>query len=122
MPRMRKIVLKVLRGDTWQWVHFCYIQNALYEQFFEATKCEKSAFGAFLSIWVKGDFGINLQMLTYDDIVKLRHLIHTRYTQEYPELYMLNSEENPRIQGWVRLWVSQHMRVEIAARKETNEL
>ncbi len=122
MSRMRKIILKVLRGDTWEWVHFCYIQNELYEKFFEVTKCEKSAFGTFLSMWVKGDFGINLKMTTYDDIIKLRHLIQVRYTQEYPELYILDAEENPRIQGWVRMWVSQHMRVEIAARKETSNV
>lgn len=116
MPQLRKILVKVFRDGEWKWVHFCYVYAELYETFFSVTKCEKSEFGAFLSLWAQGDFSVRLPMSTYEDIQQLRYLVEQKYIQEYAELYALNAEENPQIIGWMRMWVAQHMRVEIAAR------
>lgn len=117
-PKLSKILVKVAQDNEWKWIHFCYVYADLYEAFFKATKCEKSEFGSFLSMWARGDFEAKMSMSSYEDIQRLRVLINQKYRQEYAELYTLNPEENPRIQGWVRMWVSQHMRIEIAARME----
>lgn len=116
MPQLSKILVKVLRDGEWKWVHFCYVYTDLYEAFFRVTGCEKSEFGAFLSIWAQGDFSVKMSMSTFEDIQTLRYLVNKKYTEEYAELYALNKEENPKIYGWMRIWISQHMRVEIAAR------
>lgn len=118
MPNLKKILVKVIRDESIKWSHFCYISEELYDEFFRVTKCEKSEFGAFLSMWVKGDFDVRLSMSSYDDIIHLKHLVEKRYSEEYAELYALTESENPKIHGWLRMWVSQHMRVEIAARKD----
>lgn len=117
MPELKKILLKVIRQDVIKWCHFCYVSSELYNEFFKYTGCEKSEFGAFLSIWVKGDFNVKLSMSSYEDVTRLRYLVQKKYAEEYAELYALTEEENPKIHGWLRMWVSQHMRVEIAARK-----
>lgn len=118
MPQLSKILVKVLRNGEIKWTHFCYVSTDLYNQFFQATGIEKYEFGAFLSMWAKGDFDKKLSMTTYDDIQALRHLVKRKFIEEYAELYALTEEENPNISGWMRMWVSQHMRVEIAARKD----
>lgn len=115
-PRLSKLLVKVLRDGEWKWIHFCYVYTNLYDAFFHIVQCEKSEFGTFLSMWARGDFQVKLRMSTYEDVQKLRELVEQRYQQEYSELYALNPEENPKVQGWMRMWVSQHMRVEIAAR------
>lgn len=114
--KMTKILVKVLRDDQWKWVHFCYIYSDLYDYFFKVTGIERSEFGVFLSMWARGDFGVKRHMSTYEDIQYLRKLVSDKYREEYAELYALNDEENPNISGWMRMWVSQHMRIEIAAR------
>lgn len=118
MAKLKKIVLKVLHEGLWQWVHLCYISDELYREFFQIVGCEKSEFGVYVSIWAQGDFGVHLSMTTYADIQTLRWHIKHKYATEYAELYALSELENPRINGWMRLWLSQHMRVAIAARKE----
>lgn len=116
MPRMKKILVKVIRDGELKWIHFCYVHEDLYYTFFKVTGREKSEFGAFLSVWARGDFSVKMSMSTYEDIQRLRYLVQKKYVSEYPELYSLSEEENPRINGWLRMWTSQHMRVEIAAR------
>lgn len=118
MPlKLKKILIKVIRGDEIKWVHFCYVSEELFYEFFKVAKCERSEFGTFLSMWAQGDFSVKLKMSQYDDIQTLKYLVNKKFISEYSELYDLNQEENPRIDGWLRMWVSQHMRVEIAARK-----
>ena len=116
MPQLSKILVKVVRDGDLKWVHFCRVFTDLYDTFFRFTGCEKSEFGAFLSIWARGDFSVKLSMSTFEDIQTLRYLVNKKYSEEYAELYALNEEENPKIRGWMRMWVSHHMRVEIAAR------
>lgn len=117
MPELKKILVKVIRDESIKWCHFCYVSTELYDEFFRVTGCEKSEFGAFLSVWAKGDFNVKLSMSSFDNVLQLRYLVNQWYSKEYSELYALTEEENPRINGWLRMWVSQHMRVEIAARK-----
>jgi hypothetical protein len=118
VKQLRKILVKVNRDGDWKWVHFCHVYDNLYEKFFEVTGCEKSEFTTFLASWAQGDFGLKLKMTYFEDIVKLREVVRKHYESSYEELYTLNQEENPDIKGWLRHWVSQHMRIEIAARVE----
>lgn len=117
MPDMKKVLVKVIRDNDIKWSHFCYISSDLYEEFLSVTGCERADIGAFLSVWARGDFNEDLAMSYYEDVVRLRYLVNKKFADEYSELYALTEEENPRIKGWIRMWVSQHMRVEIAARK-----
>lgn len=117
MPELKKVLVKVIRDNDIKWSHFCYISKDLYEEFLAVTGCDRSELGAFLSIWAKGDFDEEMSMSFFEDIERLRYLINKKYAEEYAELYALTKEENPRINGWIRMWTSQHMRVEIAARK-----
>lgn len=117
MPQTSKILVKTIRDNTLKWSHFCYISSELYEEFFRVTECKKSDFGAFLSVWVQEDFGESLSMADFSDILRLKQLVYIKYRSEYSELYALKCGRNPEIRGWLRLWVSQHMMIEIAARK-----
>lgn len=113
MANLTKLLIKVLRDDDWKWIHFCYISSDIYDDFFNVIGCEKSEIGGFLSAWAKQDLGISLRMATYQDVLDLRRTISDKYSKEYKELYALKEEENPKIYGWVRFWVSEHMRKEI---------
>lgn len=113
--RLSKVLIKVLRGREIKWVHFCYIPQDLYKAFFDAVCNEKSEFGAFLSSWALKDFSVRLNMSTFEDVQKLKALIKSKYMKKYIALYAM-SEESLSITGWVRVWVSQHMKAEITKR------
>lgn len=116
MANFRQLHLKVIRDGQIKWIHYCDIEEKLYLEFFRVTQCERSEFGAYLSVWARADFGVDLTMGTYSDAKHLKRLVAEKYRKEYSELYMLKKEENPVIKGWFRMWVSQHMRVEVAGR------
>lgn len=109
----RKILLKVLRNNEVSWVHFCYIPEDLYEKFFRVTQCEKSEFGAYLSKWARRDFNINLKMSDYKDIERLRQIVFRHFEEAYSELYKQRLGVTPEIRGWLRLWVSQNIMMEL---------
>lgn len=115
---MRKLMLKIRDNPGWKWVHFSYVHPEVYDAFFRAVNCKKAEIAKFLSMWARADFKVTLSMETLEDVQRLKHLVETKYRVEYSELYLLHKEENPKITGWVRMWVSQHMRVETAARTE----
>jgi hypothetical protein len=108
---MKKVLVKVIRDNEIQWVHFSAIPEDLYLKFFRVTGAETADLNAYLSKWCKEDFDVSLRMGTYNDIYHLKQAINERYQAEYTELY--GSEEMPDIRGWVRMWLSQHMKVEI---------
>lgn len=111
--KYRKLLLKVIRDGEIRWVHFCYVSPKVYDDFFRVTGCEKNEFGAYLSLWARKDFKINLTMSTYEDMVKLQTLVNNHYQYEYSELYSGEAEENLRITGWLRKWVTYHMKLEV---------
>lgn len=120
--KYKKIVLKVIKDHEINWVHLCNISRSLFYEFFDVVGCERSEFGAFLSVWTKQDFRQNLSFSKYEDIQVLRDLVSDKYKREYPELYYLSEEENPRIEGWMRLWLSKHMRMEIVSKLAEKEI
>lgn len=111
----KKILLKVEKDNRFVWVHFCYIPSDLYVQFFRATGIDKSEFGSYLSKWAKADFGVKLSMSRYKDIETLKELVNTHFTQAYSELYSQRVGIVPEIKGWMRLWVSQNIMMELSS-------
>jgi tRNA nucleotidyltransferase (CCA-adding enzyme) len=64
--------------------------------------------------WVKQDYGVDIQLHTLEDLKKFRAFIISVYKNEYHELFPKTgycfSEH-----GWVTLWVTKHMEMEIEA-------
>lgn len=116
--RMKKVVIKVLRDGEIKWVHFSAVPEKLYRKFFKTTESEPADLNQFLSKWCKQDFDVTLRMYKFDDISNLRKAIIERYEADYPELY--NSQSQLWIQGWVKMWLSQHMKEEIVIWKHLN--
>ena len=116
--RFMKILLKVIRNNEIRWVHFCYVSPKIYENFFQATGCEKNEFGAYLSQWARDDFVVTLPMSTYEDMRKLQELVETRSKYEYAELYSTDAAETIKVSGWLRRWVTYHMRLETLMRRD----
>lgn len=117
MNDLKKVVVKVKKQGIPQWVHFCYAPADLCNEFFTVTGCKPSELNKYLSAWARGDYSLKSSMETYDDIITLRHYINMNFKRDYPELFILTDRENPQVTGLTRLWLSQHMRIEIAARK-----
>lgn len=109
---MKKVLVKALRDNEVQWIHFTAIPEELYRKFFRVTGSDTLDLNSYLSRWCKEDFDVTLKMLKYDDIYHLKLAIKERFQTEYSELY--GKSEMPEIRGWVRMWLSQHMREEIA--------
>lgn len=108
---LRKILVKVIRDGSIEWVHFSAIDSNLYKRFLEATDTRPSDLNDYLSRWCKDDFDVRLRMYKYADIYHLKKAINERFEAEYAELY--GSAEMPEIRGWVRMWLSQHMEMEV---------
>ncbi len=108
---MKKVLVKVIRDGDIKWVHFSAIPSRLYKRFFTNTGTEPADLNEYLSKWCKEDFDTNLKMYKYDDIYHLKKAINERFQAEYAELY--GSAEMPEIRGWVRMWLSQHMELEL---------
>ena len=111
--KMKKVVIKVLKEGQINWVHFSAVPEKVYKKFFKVCETEPSDLNRFLSKWCKQDFDVTLRMYKYDDIVHLKKAVVERFQSEYPELY--GSREMPMVKGWVRMWLTQHMKEEIAA-------
>lgn len=112
-----KVFLSLLCGCensmSYKNVHFCYIPTDLYREFFDTLQTFPRFLINYVSKWAKCDFAL-AHVRTYSDLVFLKKLICTNFAEEYAELYGFGENENPRIYGWVRLWLCRHMRVEIA--------
>lgn len=111
--KMKKVVIKAWRDGQISWVHFSIIPEKVYKKFFKLYEIEPTDLNKYLSKWCKQDFDVMLRMYKYEDIAHLKKAIIERFQSEYPELY--GSGEMPIIKGWVRMWLTQHMKEEIAA-------
>lgn len=120
LAQQKKVVLKVSDSKAYgfKWVHFCYMSGDLYSRFFSVTGIEKSELGTYLSSWAEKDFNMqHVPVNTSDDVANLIAIINNHFAKQYTELYN-NPTENPSIRGWVRMWLSGHMREEILARSD----
>lgn len=114
--KMKKVLVKVIRDGDIKWTHFSAIPARLYKRFFTNTGTEPSDLNEYLSKWCKEDFDVVLRMYKYDDLYHLKKAINERYAAEYPELY--GSEELPQVRGWVKMWLCQHMKLELELLKD----
>lgn len=117
MTKVKKILVKVVRGNSIKWVHFCRVPAEVYDEFFRVTECSTSDFGAFLSVWARNDFGVRLTMATFEDVLHLKTLVKRRFQIEYSDLYTMPGASSLDIRGWFQIWVAQHMQEEISERK-----
>lgn len=109
----RKLLIKVDKNGSSVWTHLCYVNSELWQAFCVVTGANSLQLPMYLSTWLREDFNVSLRVEDYEDVVTLKGIIEDRFQEAYPELYTLNEYENPEISGWLRLWLSQHMRVEI---------
>lgn len=103
-----KFLVKVLNEDTdkLSWEHLCYAPRGLYLQFLKTKGLERFQMADYVSRWAQEDFNVDLPMTTAKDIAILRELVLDKYSNAYPHL--IRKTETDR-QGWMRVWVSNHM-------------
>lgn len=103
-----KFVVKVLdeNKDKLVWEHLCYVPTDLYLMFLRQKGIERVEMSDYLSRWAKQDFNIDIPMTTARDITILRELVVDKYRTVYPHMARRTPTDR---QGWVRVWVSDHM-------------
>lgn len=106
-----KIFVKSPDGITNSiWVHFCYVQKEVYDEFLNTSKSSEDQLNDILSRWCFEDFGVRLPMNKQEDLSTLKDLIKDLYKGMYPEFYRDSSTDR---QGWTRIWVNHKMKEEI---------
>lgn len=115
---MIKVLFKVLDENIDQlvWEHVCYCPRDLYLEFLKEFDLERFELADFASRWAKEDFCTDLSMSTVKDIMILRELILDKYKRVYPHI-MKPYPCKHDYQGWVRVWLVEHMKKEMRYRK-----
>lgn len=112
MSELSKVMIKVLDPEEDQavWKHICYLSKELYLEFLDKKSISRAELADYMSLWVLQDFRISLTLTTSGELYILKALIKDRYRSIYPHLY-----QDTRIdrQGWIRLWLTDHMRKEL---------
>lgn len=107
-PDLIKFLIKVLdeNTDKVSWEHICYAPRELYLRFLERKDIERFQMADYMARWAKEDFNVDLPMTTRRDILILRELVLDKYKSAYPHLIRQTNTDH---QGWMRVWVSNHM-------------
>lgn len=107
-PDLIKFLIKVLdeNTDRVSWEHICYAPRELYLRFLERKDIERFQMADYMARWAKEDFNVDLSMTTRRDILILRELVLDKYKNAYPHLIRQTNTDH---QGWMRVWVSNHM-------------
>ena len=110
-----KVLFKVLDEniDKLVWEHVCYCPVDVYKEFFRKTKIEKFELADYAVKWAREDFCIDLPMSTVKDIAILRELILDKYKNVYPHIVTHPENKKFDYQGWVRVWMTEHMKKEL---------
>lgn len=99
-----KLLVKVHDGKEQVWRHFSYVPSALvnlYEK--NGTKLSEAILG-----WVKSDTGVDIT--DYASLLLAKSKIREIYKSKFPDMYL---ESDIDRQGWVRLWVIEHIKEEL---------
>lgn len=108
-----KIVIKVINEDRLEWATFCYVPQEVFKEFSRWTNLKVLDFNAYLSLWAKEDFLINLDMATLKDVETLKRIVYTSCRQSYNELYQFERYGLTINRGfWLKYWVTSHLKVE----------
>lgn len=106
---LKKVQYKIGVGDKEKWVHFCYIPAELKEEFDEKVNEYNMPLGTWVTKWANEDFEI-VDIENPDTLDLLRDKIKEKYKHTYPDIYRESATD---AQGWLRVWVIQHMREEV---------
>ena len=110
----QKLLIKVIDGDNWTWVHLCHIDDKLYKKFREIPGNEELTIGYHVSRWMLQDFSVNTSMSSKKDVWVMKNILNTWYHREYPELYLKKCPgDKQRISNLTGIWLTQHMQYEI---------
>ena len=110
---MTKIVIKLLNEatDRVEWVHLCYMDRDLYNQFLKRKELSSNDLNAELSRWCKEDFGIELAMSRKQDILVLKGIVKDFYRTAHPDLFVENQSTDH--QGWFRVWITRKIKEDL---------
>lgn len=109
-----KVLLKVITPDgKLEWKYFCSVPQGIYHDFVSIVNPDSIDMNAYLSLWAKRDWSINLKMALVEDIERLKTLIVASCKRTYSELYIFQPFGLiPDGDFWIKFWVSSHMRSE----------
>ena len=113
--KLIKVMVKVLNEDRdeLRWEHLCYAPALLYLKFLTVKDIERFELAEYLSKWAMFDFNIDLQMTKSSDLALLKELIVNRYKKMFPYLARSFNDSHVDHQGWVRIWLADHMEREL---------
>lgn len=108
-----KILVKVKDLNSLKWIHLCYIDSDLWQEFLQDSTSE--GLNQLLADWCQEDFKVQLPMATAADIATLKELIRSHYEKQYPEIFLESKTDR---QGWIRVWFTQKVKGAINVRKQ----
>ena len=100
---LKKVQFKLGDGS---WVHFCYVDSELKGDF--VTVSDESL-APWVKRWAEEDYNLS-QVDTPEELAELKEAIRQEYQEKYPELFLPSRTDN---QGWVRVWLTQHIKEEL---------
>lgn len=106
---LSKIQVKIRRGRSIDWVHFCYVPSETKARFDASVNNPKQAPHYWVLRWALEDFG-EVKLNTPEELDALKELIRFKYRDLYPTLFIESNTDN---QGWVRAWYTEHMLEEL---------
>lgn len=107
-----KLLLKVFSLDKnkFIWVHFCYVNKNLYEQFMQEKNLQSTDLNQIISQWCKKDFNKKVVLSSTEDIQIIREIVKNYYEKIYPEIFIENNTDH---QGWLRVWITKNLKEEL---------
>jgi hypothetical protein len=87
---------------TQDWIHFCYIDTAMYNKFNKRLCSFRKTRTDWIREWLKNDF--NLPFKSRDELNLAKDAIRDSFKSEYPELFLASLSDR---QGWVRVWMTK---------------
>lgn len=102
----KKILIRLQNGSR-ELVHFCYIPDTLYNDFFSAVWIQAVDIYKYIQLWSYKDFGKRPGFLTKEGVQWFKDFL----TQEYILRCVVPGElEKPEINAAPRAWLCNHMR------------
>lgn len=92
-----------------KWVHLCYVDSDIYKEFLQSPK-GATTINEMIIDWCKSDFNQAIDMATTSDLEILKGLVKKYYSELYPDLYRESEIDR---QGWIRIWVTSHLKQEV---------
>ena len=100
----------------------CFVNSEIYEAFTTLLDVAYKDLFWWFAKWTKEDFNLDYDFCKANDLRILKELVRDKYRTIQPILYYSNLVKSK--DGWMRLWVSEHMGKEIKRydKRKYNEL